>query len=42
MGEEGPEKSYTAVVGVNESILDEAIAAVDMECLHSEYDYCFS
>lgn len=38
LGEDGPERTYTTVVGANEDILEEALEAVDVEGLEEAYE----
>lgn len=38
VGEEGPERTYTAVVAGNEDILDETLEAIDLGGLEEAYE----
>ncbi|MFB6174535.1 MAG: hypothetical protein ABEJ87_00995 [Candidatus Nanohalobium sp.] len=38
VGEDGPERTYTAVVAANEEILDETLEAIDVEGLKEAYE----
>ncbi|MFB6115658.1 MAG: hypothetical protein ABEK04_05250, partial [Candidatus Nanohalobium sp.] len=42
VGEDGPERTYTAVVAANEEILDETLEAIDVEGLEEAYPDKFS
>lgn len=41
VGDDGPERSYTAVVAANEGILDETLDAMDLEGLEDSYEQEF-